>query len=292
MTQRNRPLWLLAPGGMMMLLIIVIPLLIGLYIALIDLDQYTLRQWMATPFVGLANFIEAITETSLLKAIWLSVSYSVLSTLLTVPLGVAAAAATQNHFRGRGIVRSLFLIPYVMPAFVVATVWQTIFQPDGILNQVLNTQGTLWLNGPNSYWALVIAQVWSAWPFIYLMSLAGLQSVDHEVHEAAALDGAMWWKKLRYVVFPYLRGPVALACLIGTLHHINNFTLPFVLFGVPTPIDVEVLPILTYVTAFQSLRFGLSAAMAIVSLVLIMIPLFIYLRAVKLDTTEEPGGTK
>ena len=105
-------------------------------------------------------------------------------------------------------------------------------------------------------------------------------------------DGALWWNKLRYVVFPYLKGPLALAFLIGMLHHINNFTLPFVLFGVPAPADVEVLPILTYVTSFQSFRFGLSAAMAFISLVLIAIPLFIYLRAVKLDDAESPGATK
>ena len=79
------------------------------------------------------------------------------------------------------------------------------------------------------------------------------------MHEAAALDGADWWPKLRYVVLPYLRGPVALACLLATLHHINNFTLPFVLFGVPAPHDVEVLPVLTYVESFQNFRFGLSA---------------------------------
>jgi multiple sugar transport system permease protein len=150
----------------------------------------------------------------------------------------------------------------------------------------------LWLNGPNSYWTLILVQIWASWPFIYLLALSGLQSVDHEVHEASAIDGALWWNKLRYVVFPYLKGPLALAFLIGMLHHINNFTLPFVLFGLPAPSDVDVLPMLTYVTSFQSFRFGLSAAMAFVSLVLVAIPLFVYLRAVNLDDAESPGGRK
>src|SRR4030095_13121221 len=106
----------------------------------------------------------------------------------------------------------------------------------------------------------------------------GLQSVDGEVHEASAIDGANWWPKLLHVVLPYVRGPVLLACLLATLNHINNFTLPFVLFGAPAPDDVNVMPMIVYVTSFQSLRFGLSAAMAIVSLLLIAIPLFAYLR--------------
>jgi multiple sugar transport system permease protein len=118
-----------------------------------------------------------------------------------------------------------------------------------------------------------------------------LQSVDSEVHEASALDGATWWPKLRYIVLPYLRGPLLLGCLLTTLNHINNFTLPYVLFGAPAPDAVNVMPMLVYVTSFQNLRFGLGAAMALISLLLIAVPLFVYLRAVRLDVHED-GATR
>lgn len=288
-TQRQRPLWMLLPGGLLMTLVIVVPFLLALYISTIDLDQYTLRRWLTAPFLGFQNYVEAF-GSGLLHSIWISVSFAVLSTAVTVPIGVAAALVTQNRYRGRAVVRAVFLIPYVLPSFVVASVWRTMLQPDGIVNALLAKVGVtpgLWLNGPQSYWTLVLVEIWAAWPFIYLLALSGLQSVDHEVHEASALDGATWWPKLRYVVLPYLRGPVALACLLATLSHINNITLPFVLFGAPAPDDVNVMPMLVYVTSFQSLRFGLSAAMAVLSLVLIAIPLFVYLRAVKLDVHEE-----
>ena len=135
-------------------------------------------------------------------------------------------------------------------------------------------------------------EIWAAWPFIYLLALAGLQAIEGEVHEASALDGASWWNKLRYVIFPYLQGPVSLAFLLATLNHINNFTLAVrPLRRAQRPMIVNVLPMLVYVTSFQSFRFGLSAAMAVVSLILIAIPLFVYLRAVKLDVHEE-GGEK
>lgn len=287
--RQPRPLWLLAPGGLLMTLVILVPLALGLYISLVDLDQYTLREWINAPFVGVGNYVEAITASDLLRAVWISVSFAVISTLVTLPLGVAAAVVTQNRYRGRALVRAVFLVPYVLPSFVVATVWRTMLQPDGIVNVTLGRigiDGGLWLNGPKSYWTLILVEIWAAWPFIYLLALTGLQSVDSEVHEASALDGASWWNKLRYVVFPYLKGPVSLAFLLATLHHINNFTLPFVLFGAPAPDDVNVLPMLVYVTSFQSFRFGLSAAMAVVSLALIAIPLAIYLRTVKLDVQE------
>lgn len=289
-SERNRPFWMLAPGGILMVLVILIPLVLALVISLLDLDQYTLRSWISAPFIGLGNYLEAIRKSSLLHSIWISVSFAFIASLVTLPIGVAAALATQNKFRGRGCVRSIFLIPYVLPAFVVGTVWRTMLQPGGVVDAGLSSVGIhagLWLNGPQSYWALIVVQIWSSWPFFYLLVLAGLQSVDHEVHEAAAIDGALWWTKLRFVIFPYLTGPVALALVISFLHNVNGFTLPFVLFGIPAPHDVEVLPVLTYITSFQSFRFGLSAAMTVCSLVLIAIPLFLYLRAIRLDTGEE-----
>ncbi|WP_433360005.1 carbohydrate ABC transporter permease [Actinoplanes sp. CA-142083] len=285
-TERQRPLWLLTPGGLLMVVVILIPLVLALWISLIDLDQYTLRRWVEAPFIGLANYAESL-DSGLLHSIWISVSFAVISTVATVPIGIAAALVTQNAYKGRGIIRAVFLIPYVLPSFVVASVWRTMLQPDGIVNSILGKDGTLWLSGPNSYWTLILVEIWAAWPFIYLMSLAGLQSVDHEVHEASAVDGVTWWPKLIKVILPYLRGPVLLACLLATLNHINNFTLPFVLFGAPAPDNVNVMPMLVYVTSFQSLRFGLSAAMAVVSLILVLIPLFVYLRAVRLDVHEE-----
>jgi multiple sugar transport system permease protein len=286
LSRRQRPLWMLLPGGVLMTIVIVVPLVVGVFIALLDLDQYTLRDWLTAPFIGLGNFAEAITDSPLLHSVWISASLAVIVTAVSLPIGVAAALATQNAFRGRGLVRSVFLVPYVLPQFVTATVFRTMLQPSGVVNHALHTNA-LWLNGPGSYWALAGVMVWMSWPFVYLLSLAGLQAVDNEVHEASAIDGARWWAKLRYVILPYLRGPISLAIILGVLHAVNDFTLPFVLFGIPTPSSVEVMPVLTYIASFQSFRFGLSAAMAILSLVIVAIPLFVYLRIVKLDTGDD-----
>lgn len=290
--RRDRPLWFLLPGGVMTIVVVVIPLVIALYISLTDLDQYTLRQWVSAPFIGVENYVDALTRSGLVRSIGITVSYSLLTMVLTVPIGVLAALVTQNAYRGRAIVRSLFLVPYVLPLFVVGGVWRTMLQPDGAVNTLLEASGgdgVLWLNGGASYWALVMVQTWNGWPFVYLLALAGLQAIGAEAHEAATLDGATWWQKLRYVVLPQLRGPVALAALLGILNHINNFSLAYVLFGAPAPADVNVLPVLTYVTSFQSFRFGLSAAMAVVSLILILVPLLVYLRVVRLDVHEDGG---
>lgn len=285
----GRPLWLLLPGGLLTVLVIVVPLLIAVYISLIDLNLYTFRQWVSAPFIALRNYVDAWTGEGLPHAIVVSVGYAAIVTAVTLPIGVAAALATHNRFPARGLVRSVLLIPYVLPAFVVGTVWRIILQPGGIANGLLRlvgVHGGLWLNGPKSFWALVLVQIWSSWPLLYLLTLAGLQSVDPVLYEAAVLDGTGWWAKLRYVVFPSLRGPVTLGVVIAFLHNVNSFTLPFVMFGVPSPRDVTVLPVLTYTESFQNSSFGLSAAMAVISLLLIAVPLVVYLRAVRLTTAE------
>jgi multiple sugar transport system permease protein len=292
--RRGRPFWMLAPGGTLTLLVVVIPFLVAVYISFLDLDQYTFRRWVHAPFIGIDNYVDAWRHSDLLHAVWVSGSAAVIATVVALPVGMAAALTTHNRFPGRAAVRSIYLIPYVLPAFVVGTVWRIILAPDGVANNLLHRLGLdtsgangLWLNGPRSYWALIAVQIWASWPLIYLLVLAGLQNIDHSLHEAAALDGAGWWTKLRSIVVPHLRGPVALGLLITVLHIFNSFTLPFVLFGVPSPHDVEVLPVLTYVESFQNFRFGLSAAMAVVSLLLILIPLLVYLRAVRLDVGED-----
>jgi multiple sugar transport system permease protein len=286
----HRPLWLLLPGSILMTVVIVIPFVVAVVISLLDLDQYTFRQWLSAPFIGIANFVEAVTGSAMPHATWVCVSAALIATAGAVPLGVLGALTTQDRFRGRALVRSLYLLPYVLPAFVVGTVWRVILQLDGVANHwlaQLGIDGGLWLNGPKAYWTLIIVQMWAAWPLVYLLVLAGLSSIGPELHEAAALDGASRWTKLRFVILPLLRGPISLGAIITVLHLVNAFTLPFVLFGVPSPHDVEVLPVLTYVESFQNFRFGLSAAMAVLSLLLILVPLLVYLRAVRLDTGDE-----
>lgn len=289
-TKRGRPLWMLIPGAVLLTVIVLIPLALAIWMSLLDLSQYTIRQWLGAPFVALENYVVVVTQTQFFQSLAVSIGFAVIATVLSVPIGIAAAIVTHNAFRGRAIVRSLFLVPYVIPSFVVATIWRTIMQPGGVWTGALSAFGIksdLWLNGPNAFWTLVIVEIWASWPFIYLLTLAGLQTIEHQVFEAAALDGVTWPAQLRSIVFPSIGGPVALACIVSVLSHINNFTLPYVLFGIPAPNNVQTLPFLTYIQSFTVFRFGLGAATAVLSLLLLAIPLIVYLRMLRLDVGKE-----
>ncbi len=281
----GRPLWLMWPNIVLLVVVIAIPFLIAVYISFIDLDQYTLRRFFRAPFIGIENYVEAFGAANLLHSIWISLAFSLLTTAIGIPLGLMGAMALNTRFRGRSLVRSAFLIPYVLPSFVTATVWRFILLPDGAANQILGVFGVekgQWLIGDRSFWALVIVDVWASWPFIYMMAMAGLQNISSELYDAADVDGITWMQKIRYVVLPQIRGQLLLGLLLSTLAHFNNFTLPFVLLGTPAPDAALTLPVNVYQTSFQVFRFGLGAAMAVISLLLMIIPAVIYLRVSKL----------
>lgn len=289
----SRPMWLVWPSIVLLVVIIGIPLLIAIYISFLNLDQYTLKSWIQAPWVGLANYVTALTAgnvigASALTSLGVSVGFSLLTTLFITPIGILAALTVNTQYRGRTFVRSLYLVPYVIPTFVTALVWRQMFlNGTGLVDRFLAgihvaNINTYWLLGPNSFWAMVIADTWASWAFIYIMVLAGLQSISHDHYEAADIDGASSWQKLTRVVLPQLRHILGLALLLSTLYHFNNFTLPFVLFGTPPPAQADVLPLNIYVSSFQLFNFGLGGAMAVITLIIMLIPGFMYIRALRL----------
>jgi multiple sugar transport system permease protein len=281
------------PSVVLLIVIIGIPLLIAIYISFLSLDQYTLRSWISAPWVGLSNYAQALTAgnvigASALLSLGVSLAFALLTTLVITPIGILAALTVNTSYRGRTLVRSLYLIPYVIPTFVTAVVWRQMFlNGTGLVDRFLAALhlanvNTYWLLGPNSFWAMVIADVWASWAFIYIMVLAGLQSISHDVYEAADMDGANAWQKLTRIVLPQLRHILGLALLLSTLNHFNNFTLPFVLFGTPPPVQADVLPLNIYVSSFQLFNFGLGGAMSVITLIIMLIPGFLYIRALRL----------
>lgn len=290
----DRPIWLMWPGIFLFIVIIGIPLLIAVYISFLNLDQYSLRSWLQAPWVGLANYMaalsggETVVGASALVSLGISLAFSLLTTLLITPIGILAALTVNTSYRGRAVVRALYLIPYVIPTFVTALIWRMMFlNGTGLVDRSLAAihlanVNTYWLLGPNSFWAMVIADTWASWAFIYIMVLAGLQSISHDIYESAAIDGANSWQKLTRIVLPQLRHILGLALLLSTLNHFNNFTLPFVMFGTPPPVQADVLPLNIYVSSFQLFNFGLGGAMSVITLIIMLIPGFVYIRALRL----------
>jgi multiple sugar transport system permease protein len=283
------PYGYLVPGFVLLLALLYVPMALAGWVSLTSLSQYTIGHWLTAPFVALRNFVNTLNPSnalgqSFLSSIRASAEFAAMSTAVAAPIGVAVALLLNSPLKARGVLRALYLIPYVMPLFVTGLVWRLIFQNkwgglDTLLRLLHLGHGTTyWLLGADSFWSLLIAEVWSAWPFVYLMTLGALQSIPVELHESAKLDGAGWWQRFRYVTLPTLWPSLSLALLFSTINHLNNFTLPYVMFGQSPPPDVNVMPLTIYTQSFGLFNLGLGAAMSIISMVVMLIPAVFYIR--------------
>ena len=291
------PYGLLIPTLVLLLVVIAIPFVIGICVSLTNLNQYTIAHWSSAPFIFLRNYVNSFSQAnsigaSFLQSVWVSISFSVLTTMIILPIGVGAALLLNEEFSLRGWFRSLFLLPYVIPVFVTGIVWRLMFMNTfGLIDQLLaalhlGSRDAYWLIGPHAFWALVIADVWASWPFIYLMALAALQGVPQEVYDSATMDGAGPFNGLFRITLPIIWPTLALAALLSTIFHFNNFALPFVMFGTPPPPATDVLPVTVYINSFQVFNFGLGSAMSVLSLLVILIPAGIYIRLVRLGAAQ------
>ncbi|MFD0773638.1 carbohydrate ABC transporter permease [Streptomonospora algeriensis] len=286
------PYGMVLPAAVLELLIHIIPMVLGIYIAFTSLTQLTIRRWTTAPFVGLENFVRGLDPSgplgsALFESLLRTALYTTLVVGLSWVLGMAAAVALNTKFRGRGVLRTLFLVPYALPVYVAAIIWAFMFnQRDGMINRLLvQDTGLLddrpfWLIGENAFWVLVVVSVWRLWPFAFLMLLAALQSIPGDLYEAAAIDGASTWRRFTGITLPMVRSANAVVLLVMGLWTFNEFNIPFLLFGDTSPESARLISPLIYEHSFVNWNFGLGAAMSVLLLVALIIASIVYVRMV------------
>jgi len=288
--RRSRlPYLLLLPALILELAVHLIPMLVGVWMSLLELTQFHIRDWSTAPFVGFANYratldIHTPTGQQLLQSFGVTAAYTVLSVGLSWTFGMAAAVFLQRPFRGRALLRTLFLTPYALPVYAAVITWTFLFQRDtGLVNHVLvdqlhlMKQAPFWLIGDNSFAALVTVSVWRSWPFAFLCLMAGLQNVPIELYESAAIDGAGFWRRLGAVTLPMLRPVNQVLLLVLFLWTFNDFNTPYLLFGGSAPKQADIISIHIYKSSFIAWNFGEGSAMSVALLVFLLVVTAAYL---------------
>ena len=291
------PYLLLLPAVVLELLIHIIPMLAGVGISFLGLTEFYLSNWRAAPFAGTGNYAIALnlngaTGQALLHSFTVTIGYTLLVLALSWTFGMTAAVLTQRPFRGRGLVRTVFLIPFALPVFASVITWNFMLQQDtGAVNRVLLAlhlvhSPPFWLIGPNSFFSLVIVAVWRTWPFAFLILTAGLQSIPADLYEAAALDGAGILGQVRHVTLPLLRPVNRVLLLVLFLWTFNDFTTPFTLFGSAPPTQADIISIHIYENSFVSWNFGTGSAMSVLLLLFLLLVTGVYLAVVRTSGAE------
>jgi multiple sugar transport system permease protein len=285
-------LWLILPAAILELVIHIIPMVLGSWIAFVELDQSNIRRWLEAPFVALDNFSRGLNTDSAIGAqffatVGRTAIYVVIVLTLSWALGMAGAVFLNSKFRGQGVLRTFFLLPYALPVYVGTIAWAFMFnQRDGVINQILVDMFNLfperpfWLIGDLSFFSLVVVSVWSLWPFAFLMLLAALQNIPDDTYEAAALDGASNWKQFTQITLPMVNQANGVLILILGLWLFNQFSIPFVLFGSASPEQALLISPLIYQNSFLQWDFGLGGAMSFLLLIVLLIVSVFYIRLV------------
>ncbi|MEV1021223.1 sugar ABC transporter permease [Streptomyces sp. NPDC050264] len=283
------PYLLLLPALALELLVHLIPMVIGIVMSFRELTQFYIRDWGTAPWSGFDNFkiavdFDAPVGQALLHSFFVTCLFTVLSVGLCWAIGTAAAIYMQETFKGRGILRALFLIPYALPVYAAVITWVFMFQHDnGLVNHVLHDQlgvtdkPSFWLIGDNSFYALLTVSVWKGWPFAFLIVMAGLQNIPKEMYEAAALDGAGLWQQLRRITLPSLRPVNQVLVLVLFLWTFNDFNTPYVMFGKAAPKAADLVSVHIYQSSFVTWNFGTGSAMSVLLLLFLLVVTGVYL---------------
>ncbi|WOF23342.1 sugar ABC transporter permease [Microbacterium betulae] len=286
------PYGLVAPAALMELLIHIVPMILGVWIAFLALTQFSIANWVGAPFVWLDNFVAGLDPAGAIGSqFYGALGRTLVFTLVVVAfswaLGMFAAVLLTSRFRGNGWLRTLFLVPYALPSYVGTIAWAFMFnQRDGVVNRILVEdlgildEGPFWLLGGNAFWVIVVVTVWQFWPFAFLMLLAALQSIPGDVYEAAALDGASLWKQFTRITLPMVRHANVVLLLILGLWIFNQFNVPYVLFGPASPEEATLVSPLIYQQSFNNWNFGVGGAMSVLLLLALLVASAFYIRLV------------
>jgi ABC-type sugar transport system permease subunit len=233
--------------------------------------------WLGQPWIGWANYAEAAADGRLWLSLAHTVGFAAVSVALELALGLVLALALHRAVAARGPVRTLALIPWALPTVVAALLWRFLF--DG---------PTDWLADPLRAWIpIVLADVWKTTPFVVLLLLAGLQTIDESLYEAARIDGATDWQQFRHVTLPLLRPALLVALIFRTLDAFRVFDLIYALTGGGPGTATEPVSLYGFTVLFQNLRFGYGSAIAVIVFVVTFGLALLYVRTVGAGLLEE-----
>jgi multiple sugar transport system permease protein len=253
---------------------------------------------LTAPFAGLDNYRSVLHDPTSRAAIVRTFEFTVGSLIGQFLIGFALALLFTLQFPGRTIARSLIIVPWLLPLIVTGVIFRFLFQAEGgAVNQVLSAVGFIhhpiqWLNDPSlALWTILIANIWLGVPFFTLLLYSALQDVPVEVKEAAILDGAGPWQRLRLVIVPIILPVIEVTVLLGFVFTVKVFDLVFGLTGGGPANSTQLITTWSYNLSFQSFSFGEGAALNNVLLVLALIcsPLYIWLSR---DSLRHSSGAR
>ncbi|MFN3978868.1 MAG: carbohydrate ABC transporter permease [Caldilinea sp.] len=290
--QRNIFCYLMvAPSLVLVVILGIYPMIDSLRLSMLQYDLMRIPT-EGTPFVGFANFMTIFADPRFVQSLVNTFLFALIAVASVLFLGLLIAQVLNLEFGGRNLLRSLVLIPWVIPPVVASAIWMWVYQPErSPINQVLRSLGLIDSNikfltdatttlGPISIPMLAVSSVriWGGLPFVTVMILAGLQSIPRDVYEAAEIDGASVIDRFWHVTIPMLRPVLAILVTLLFIGGIGHFEVNYVMTGGGPNNLTNILAVMAYQQAFTLFRFDLAAAISSVILIVTGLIAALYIR--------------
>ena len=274
-------LWLL-PSVLLMLIFVVFPVGIVFRLSFSEIS----RAGVVGGFVGLDNFIAAVREAAFPTVMWNTLIWVVSVVGLSTLIGFVVALVLNSEFHGRKLARSIVVFPWATSLVVQASIWNYIIKAEyGNLNSLLLNTGLIShaVNWRSSYQVEFIWEcgvgIFVTIPFVAFTVLAGLQSIDGAYYEAATVDGAGFWKKLRHVTLPLVRPSLTISTVLNIIYVFNSFPIIYTITKGAPAHKTDTMVTYLYMLAFYEQQKGPATAMSMIGFILLCVVAGLYMAA-------------
>ncbi|MBR4392748.1 MAG: sugar ABC transporter permease [Oscillospiraceae bacterium] len=279
---RRFGLRMVIPTLLVLLILTAYPLIFTVYYSF---TNYNLLKVLKNPakFIGLKNYVKLLSNEYFRKAIWNTVKFTLLAVVFEMFFGFLIATFINSLRKGQKIMRTLLLLPYLLPTVTVALIWRMMLSPNyGIINQVLSS-----LHLPVYNWfsdirtafpLLLLIDIWQASPFVFLLLYAALQAVPQDQYEAAKMEGCNSFQTLIYITIPNIKNSLALCALLRTIDSFRLFDKVNLLTGGGPANSTTTITQYLYNTGIKVFDFGYGSAGAIVMTILVLLLASAYIK--------------
>lgn len=263
------PYGFIAPASLTILLLVVYPILYGIYISFFDTNL--VNKWN---FVGLKYYIQALTDPPFLHSLWKTMIFTVTVVGGHFVLGFLFASVLNMDIRMRTIFRGILILPWLFPDVVIAYLFKWILNTQGgILNELLIDFGLIaepagWLStSKTAFLCVILVSIWKGYPLVMVQILAGIQTISTDMYEAANIDGANFWNKFCYITLPALKPILTTILILDTVWVFKQFTLIWLMTSGGPGSTTMVSAIEIYKNAFTYFKYGFASAQSVYILI-------------------------
>jgi multiple sugar transport system permease protein len=273
---------LVAPAIVLMLVVTAFPMLRALYLSLFN---YSLTAPEDRDFVGLSNYLTALTDPLFWKTTGVTVLYMVVTVSIELVIGFAFAMVMHRVIFARGVIRTSILIPYGIITVVSGFAWQFAFSfQNGFVNNWLpfvDSDFNWFGQTTPAVIAICVSEIWKTTPFMSLLLLAGLAQVSEDMIEAAKVDGATWWQRLWRVILPNMRAAIMVAVLFRALDAYRIFDNIFVMTA--GAVNTESISFLTYRQTIEQFQLGIGSALSVLLFLSVLVIAALIVKVFRVD---------